>query len=410
MKVFLLRKEFAVLLLATGLLSGCTSNEVSKNNVVAQVAIHTQMDSSVMAQLSALDKGSISADQSMLVTVANSKQLQAAISHAKAGQTILLEAGIYTTAHSSAIFKRADGTDDVRDYYFWAKGNGSQDKKITLKSKSSTDQAIISGGHWQNKGYGLFITGKHWVIKNIKVANAAKGIVIDQSEDVLLDNVEVYDIGQEGVHVRDGSSRTIINQLNLHDVGKRNDGFGEGIYIGSDNSVWFEGDGKKTGEKGLKYKKSVNNTVIQNSIIGPNITAEPFDIKEGSYNTLIQHNKIYGAGISGANYADSHIDIKGTDVIVRGNTFYQQGNKKIKRGIMVIDRTKAGSPRELTAQNVYVYDNKFQFDGNTDAFVANRGSSECYAWDNVSSGNLYNSGVSNFIPTGFDYAYGSTYK
>jgi hypothetical protein len=243
---------------------------------------------------------------------------------------------------------------------------------------------VIQGAGWAAgiDGYGLYITGDHWWVEGIRVANAAKGIMLDNASHVRLIDVEVDDIGQECIHVRDGSSHTLIDGCHVHDCGKRNDGFGEGIYIGSDNSVWKEGDGIVTGEKGLLYSRECHFNTIQNTEVGPNITAEPFDIKEGSTYTLIENCTVYGPGVSGNLFADSFVDIKGCRAIVRNNNFIQGGNSTITRSVMIVSRQNAGVPDAYTARDNYVHDNTFNINPDTYIGFSYTGSENIHMWNN----------------------------
>jgi hypothetical protein len=54
--------------------------------------------------------------------------------------------------------------------------------------------------------------------------------------------------------------------------------------------------------------------------IGPNIAAEPIDVKEGTHNGVIRGNTFDGKGISGQNSADSWIDVKGIGYTIEDNT------------------------------------------------------------------------------------------
>ena len=281
---------------------------------------------------------------------------------------------------------------------------------IKLQSSDVSNPAILKGRGWSNSEYVLYITGDYWEIKNIKIAEGGKGLILDNANYCLVKDVEIYNIGQEGLHVRDGSSNTTIDGVNLHDIGKHNDGYGEGIYVGSDNSVWKEGDGVNTGENGKLYSREVHYTTIKNCTIGPNITAEPIDIKEGTTNTVVENCTIKGSGISGVNYADSHIDIKGCSARIRYNTFYQDNNSNIKRSIMIVPRQNAGVPDMYTARDNYIHDNTFYLDQtDVEVLVANSGSVNTYAWANtrIPSGNMYSGDITTNPPSGYDPGSGS---
>ncbi|NLG83153.1 MAG: sheath polysaccharide-degrading enzyme, partial [Firmicutes bacterium] len=128
---------------------------------------------------------------------------------------------------------------------------------------------------------------------------------------------EIYNIGMEALHFRDGSSNNIAENLNIHDTGKQTPDYGEGVYVGSDQSKWST------------YKKECDYNTVKNSTIGPGVTAEHVDIKEGTTGTVIEGCTFKGTGISGANYADSFIDVKGNNASIRNNVGYRENNSKI---------------------------------------------------------------------------------
>ncbi|TCS42385.1 PKD domain-containing protein [Reinekea marinisedimentorum] len=338
--------------------------------------------------------------------VSSADELTDALASVEAGDTILLAGGTYQASTTTGAIATGNGGTVNRSWYYRAEADGTADAPITLKSQYDYDPAVLSGAGWSESGYTLYVTGDYWVIEDIAVTEGAKGIMLANSDYSEINNVEIYNMGQEGLHILDGSSYNTIDGINIHDVGKNDDGYGEGIYIGSDNSVWWEGDGVNTGESGLYYHRDVHDNLITNSIIGPEITAEPFDIKEGAYNNIVEYSTIYGSGISGNNFADSHIDIKGYDTIIRYNTFYQDANENISRAIMIVPRTSAGVDAEYTAHDIYVHDNVFYMDeDDVEVLVANSGSENIYAWDNVrdpAEGNWYNSLVIEEVPEGYD--------
>ncbi|MBB3700743.1 DNRLRE domain-containing protein [Flammeovirga yaeyamensis] len=342
--------------------------------------------------------------QAATINVSNSQQLIDALKNASPGDEIVLASGTYTTTASTYYYPLASyysGIDsDIasRTAYF----RGTQNN-ITLRSSNPSNPAVLAGADWNADGYVLHVTGSNWTIKDLKIRTGAKGLILDNSSNSLIQNVEIYDIGQEGLHIRDHSHDCVVDNIFIHDVGKKNDGFGEGIYIGSDNSVWWEGNGSDTGEKGKRYRRACHNTLVKNSTFGPNITAEPVEIKEGSENTIVENCIIRGTGISGSNFADSHLDIKGTYTKIRNNTFYQDGNGTIDQSIMIVPRQSAGVAQQYTAHDNYIYGNTFELSSSgVEVAVANNGSEDIYAWNNTripSSGNYYNSRVNDFEPS-----------
>lgn len=231
------------------------------------------------------------------VNVSTASELKSALSGAQPGDTVVLAAGVTFTGN------------------FTATVNGTSSAPITIQSASSSSKAVLKGGSDLSSGIVLKITGDYYVIKNVKVTSAQKGIVLDNSNYSKIGGAEVYNIGMETVHFRDGSSYNTLTNSNVHDTGKYDAGYGEGVYVGSDSSADY------------------NHTVIGNSItsttIGPNVTAEHIDIKEGADGTLVQNCTFNGTGMTGDNSADSFIDVKGVNSKIYNNTGKRNGNSNI---------------------------------------------------------------------------------
>ncbi|MEK8127171.1 right-handed parallel beta-helix repeat-containing protein [Paenibacillus filicis] len=232
------------------------------------------------------------------ITCSNVTCLKNALSDAQPGDDIVLASGVTFNGK------------------FVAAANGTSGNKIKLRSASAGNRATLDGGG-TGSGYALHITGDNWEVKDLKVTNAQKGIMLDHSNNTVIDNAEVYNVGQEAVHFRDGSSNNTIKNSSIHDTGLVDPGFGEGVYVGSDKGKWGT------------YAKEANNNRITNVTFGPNVRAEHVDIKEGTTGTIVEYSTFNGTGISGANYADSFIDIKGNNVIIRNNTGNRNNNSNI---------------------------------------------------------------------------------
>jgi hypothetical protein len=254
------------------------------------------------------------------VNVTNSKELTAAIASAKPGDVIMLADGTYTGSMLSPIAVGGK-------YYtgsFTATTPGTASQPIILKGSR---KAVIDGGGTGGH-YGLYlINADYWQIKGLTVANASKGIVMDHDAHMLLDSVEVTNVGQEAVHFRDFTTDSTLQNSYIHKTGQKNASYGEGVYIGSANSNWNTYSGGKP-------DASDRNQVIGNVIT--DIGAEGLDIKEGSSNGVIKNNTFDGASVQGLNSADSWVDVKGNSYTLEGNKGVYAINGDLNSGTHIL--------------------------------------------------------------------------
>lgn len=223
------------------------------------------------------------------VDVSTAAELQAALAAAQPGDLIALADGVYTAA-------RRPG--------FVAAVSGTAAQPIAL---CGTRAAVLEAGALDS-GYGFALRADHWVLAGFSVRNAAKGVVLDGASSNVLSGLEVSQIGEEGVHFRAFSSHNRIERSWVHDVGLREPQFGEGVYIGSAHSNWGEYSG------GLPDASDANKVI--GNLIGPNVTAESVDVKEGTSAGVIRGNTFLGSGMTAA---DSWVDLKGNGYTVAGN-------------------------------------------------------------------------------------------
>ncbi|MFG2044839.1 discoidin domain-containing protein [Dactylosporangium sp. NPDC048998] len=235
--------------------------------------------------------------------VNSAASLTGALAGVSPGDTISLAAGSY------------DGA-------FYMTRSGTSDKPITLTGPRSAVLSNSGGGCDPNVpsspsgitycGYGLHLNKvQYWHLTGFAVTNSAKGIILDGSSNNLIDGVEVSNTGDEGVHFRTASSNNTLQNALVRDTGKTQPGYGEGLYLGSAQSNW-----SKYGENGSGPDRSDNNKALNNTF--QNVAAEHIDIKEGTQGGLVQGNTFTG-GVSGANSADSWVDVKGNNYTITGN-------------------------------------------------------------------------------------------
>ncbi|AXK36459.1 sheath polysaccharide-degrading enzyme [Streptomyces armeniacus] len=214
-----------------------------------------------------------------VIEVSDAAGLKDALGSAQAGDTIQL----------------ADGTYEGN---FETTASGSGSAPITLTG--SADAVLTAGG-----GYGLHLDGaSHWKLEGFTVTGGQKGIMMDAANGVHIDSVTVHGLDMEGVHFRESSSDGSITNSTIYDTGNDGRGMGEGVYVGSAGGTDDKSD----------------RILIEGNTLGPDIRGENIDIKEGTTGARIVGNTFDGNGLTGANYDDSWVDIKGNDVLVENNT------------------------------------------------------------------------------------------
>ena len=274
------------------------------------------------------------------VNVKTATELHTALSKASAGTKIVIASGTY------------------KGNFELAKG-GSKNEPIWIVGKSTSDMPILNGGD-QNNGTTLAINGKnkggigYVYVQNIKVTKSRTGIAVDQADYVTIDNVEVYKVGQSAIHLRDGSKYSIVKNSYIHDTGLYNVKYGEGVYIGSDHTKWPGGEGTS------EYDPAVDYAQILNNKIGPNVTAEHIDIKEGSSKAYIIGNQFNAKGMNDIlNGGLSFIDFKGNKAECAYNTGDQNSNKYFENAFEINEKSNGWGTYNKIHHNTVTFDDVY---------------------------------------------------
>ncbi|MFU1798077.1 DNRLRE domain-containing protein [Paenibacillus azoreducens] len=297
--------------------------------------------------------------------------IQNAMKNAAPGDVISIAAGTYTGVRSASGDPGGQGL-------FYSGKNGTAANPIIMKSCDPAHPAVLKGINANDGSYGIHLTGDYWQIRDLEIDTAQKGIVVDHGNHNLLHGLKVHNIGDEGVHFRDGSSYNTLEYSTIYDTGKYQPGFGEGAYVGSDSSS--------------NYEHLVYDNVISHTVFDGGITAEHVDVKEGASGTIIEYCTFNGTGISGENSADSFIDIKGVNTIVRHNQGYRNGNVNIKDAFQV--RTH-GTAYPTGTNNSFDHNTVNLDDSAGYVVYATSAATGTTAHDDVriGGGNLYNNNV-----------------
>lgn len=251
---------------------------------------------------------------SRLRTVATARELETALATVQPGDLLYLQDGVY------------------RGNFVLA-GLGTEDKPIGLHGSR---QAILEGFLYgdavdgaatqRERDYVVHLTGSHWLLDGFSVRQGQKGIMTDGAHHNRLQNLEVYEIGHEGVHFRSFSTNNVIRHSWVHDTGLLKAKFGEGIYVGSSVTNWSVHTNGQPDES--------NGNVIISNLVGPNITAEAVDLKEGTVDGVVANNSFITDEHMAA---DSWIDVKGNRYEVRDNLGLRQAGLDWKTAVVEVE-------------------------------------------------------------------------
>ncbi|MHA7055799.1 T9SS type A sorting domain-containing protein [Aquimarina sp. M1] len=299
-----------------------------------------------------------------------------AMTNAAPGDEIIVQPGTYIAPEKFNNLGKASRFASSRD--------GTSSNPIILRGESASNPPILKGPDGIYDGYVLHILGDYWVVRDIIFEEGSKGIVFDNANYGIIENITVRELGEEGIHLRDGSSFNLVTGCRVYNVGIKKPGIGEGLYVGSDKNQHAGPDDENDNSK---YDPDCNDNTIEGCIIGPNVTAEGADIKEGTKNTIIRNCIFSADGISGENSADAFIDLKGAYGFVYDNTFNLDGSTIIKAGVDFLDR---GTGYNTGFRNA-IFNNTFNLEGRgTEIQTARKKQgdpSEIHVWDNIRNPN-----------------------
>lgn len=260
----------------------------------------------LMPKVESYDEGHTKALTYKLILVKDIAGLKKALVEARPGDSIVIAPGNYEGKYVLS-------------------ESGTEKKPIVI---TGTDTETVLGAGSHNSGYVFYLKGSYCKIKNLTIQNGLKGIIVEGASNNSLENLTVKNIGEEAIHLRSFSSNNLISECNITNTGINRPGYGEGIYIGTAYSQWSKFSNGKP-------DKCDNNIVAHNKI-GPNVRAECIDIKEGTTGGIIVKNEFYAEGISGENYADSWLDVKGNHYLIEDNKgFNDGGNPGFTDGVQV---------------------------------------------------------------------------
>jgi len=154
--------------------------------------------------------------------------------------------------------------------------SASQADPTVVSAYPGHDVTILGDGF--NSGR-VRIRNCDWLeFRGFEITNTNHGLLVFmQSSNILVEDITIYSIGQEGIQVYDNSHDVQLINNTIYDTGHHNPSWGEGIYIGSGS--------------GTAYDYTNNILVKGNTIYGA--TAESIELKPRTYAVTVEDNIIY---------------------------------------------------------------------------------------------------------------------
>ena len=263
------------------------------------------------------------------IDVSTLEELKKAIEKARAGQIISIAPGEY------------DYSINERMIRFDVFQNGTESNPITITAKDPNNPPLIKGSGMSV----LFIAGNYWVIENIKISGASKGIVIENSNYNIIRNVEVFNVGAQGIVIRGTSLYNLVENCHIYNTGRVDPSFGDGLTIG-----------KTIDENRFTFDSNYN---IIKGCIFRNITSEPIKINEYTTGNEIVGNTFFGDEINGRRQADCFIRISGDDNYIHDNVAHRNLNKNIIHAFKVEKHVEDSGDGNKFVNNVLFMDSPY---------------------------------------------------
>jgi hypothetical protein len=230
------------------------------------------------------------------------------------------------------------------DVYISGKNGGAN--YITFRNYPGHSPVIRGNG--VEGGRNKIINGSFLRFVGFTITNFQHGLFVEASNNVILQNLKVYDVGQEAVRIRLNSSFVTIQDSTIHDTRKWQFN-GEGVYIGTSSSQ----------QPNSPPYDNTHDILVKNNTIY-NTSDECIEAKEGTYNVTIDgntmHDCLLDAGLTKPHWG-------AIEVMEHKKYYGSNPNHVIKNNIIRTAKTGIGVHTGATVFNNVIYGQTGSFRG-----------------------------------------------
>ena len=196
-----------------------------------------------------------------LIIVSPGNDLNEILNSTKGGDTVLIKAGTYNNVSLS---------------------NNKYSEKYPLVIRSFDSGQVFISGNSITKGTSMeLISCSYIVVDGLTFINSMYGIYVKSSDHIILKNNEIYNTGQEAVHIGRSSRYVDVLGNTIHNTGQFNSKWAEGVYVGSGSYG------------GNNFPDNCEYVWIENNLIYETGNAEGINIKGESFHITVRKNKIH---------------------------------------------------------------------------------------------------------------------
>jgi len=174
----------------------------------------------------------------------------------------------------------------------------------------------------------------------LTITEFQQGLFVEQSNNILLQNLHVYNIGQEAIRIRLNSSFVTIEHSVIHDT-RRWRSNGEGVYIGTSSSQ----------QPSVPPYDNTHDVLVRNNTIY-NTGDECIEAKEGTYNVVIDGNTLHDCLLDPSIISPGWGAI---EVMEHERYFRSNPNHVIKNNVIRMAKTGIGVHTGATVFNNVIY-------------------------------------------------------
>ena len=238
--------------------------------------------------------------------VNNFDELKHACINAKPGDVINLKPN--TKYAGNLIIKNIHGTKNNMIYIL-----GDNTSTIEGETNSKSRTIFIENSTYVYIGYKPSLINSNG--EGFNCINSQKGVYITNCSNIIIQNLNIYNIGMEGIHLLNETCDCLISNNKIYNTGLFNANYGEAMYCGCAVSNW---NSTIRTPALIGFPDKSDNNIFEYNYCYSN-TGENIDIKEGTRNGIVRYNYFEGNKLNNDNSADSWIDIKGQNWNIYNN-------------------------------------------------------------------------------------------